>query len=151
MKGFVEEFKARQNSRRNMWIIKPGENSNRGRGIIVSNSLNEISEKVKNKKKSHIIQEYLSDLLLYQKRKFDIRAYCLVTQVCGVMRAYWYDEGYIRTSSEPFTTNTLAEPLVHLTNDAVQKHGPNYGKYEPANKVSYDQFEEYLKMNGLSN
>lgn len=107
----------------------------------MSSSLAEISEKVKNRRRTHIIQEYICNLLLYQRRKFDIRAYCLVTQVNGVMRAYWYQEGYIRTSSEPFTTNLLAEPMVHLTNDAIQKHGPNYGKYEPANKVSFDQFQ----------
>lgn len=129
MKLFSEEFKSRQSGKNNTWIVKPGENSNRGRGIIVSGSLQEISDKVRPKKRTHVIQEYLSNLLLYQRRKFDIRAYCLVTQVCGIMRAYWYEEGYIRTSSEPFTTNALAEPMVHLTNDAVQKHGPNYGKY----------------------
>ena len=43
----------------------------------------------------------------------------------------------------------LSNDIVHLTNDAVQKHGPNYGKYEPANKVSFDQFQSYLIDEGF--
>ena len=29
--------------------------------------------------------------------------------------------------------------MVHLNNDAVQKHGDNYGKFESANKMSLDE------------
>jgi hypothetical protein len=32
----------------------------------------------------------------------------------------------------------------HLTNDAVQKKMDNYGKYEDANKLSYDEFRAIL-------
>ena len=31
-----------------------------------------------------------------------------------------------------------------MTNDAVQKHLPDYGKYEKGNKLSYDDFEAYI-------
>jgi tubulin polyglutamylase TTLL1/tubulin monoglycylase TTLL3/8 len=34
--------------------------------------------------------------------------------------------------------------MVHLTNDAIQKHGENYGKYENGNKLSYDEIETYI-------
>lgn len=42
---------------------------------------------------------------------------------------------------------------VHLTNDAVQKNLPEYGKYEKGNKISYTEFERYLKreFNGKYN
>ena len=36
------------------------------------------------------------------------------------------------------------QPNVHLTNDAVQKWLPDYGKYEKGNKVSYEDFQAYL-------
>jgi tubulin polyglutamylase TTLL1/tubulin monoglycylase TTLL3/8 len=65
----------------------------------------------------------MSDLLLYQRRKFDIRTYILMTQVNGILKAYWYEEGYIRTSSELYQLNDLSNAMVHLTNDAVQKYG----------------------------
>lgn len=34
--------------------------------------------------------------------------------------------------------------FTHLTNDAVQKNGQDYGKYEKGNKVSYTDFQKYL-------
>lgn len=35
--------------------------------------------------------------------------------------------------------------MVHLTNDAVQKKGGSYGKFEDHNKLSYKEFELYLE------
>ena len=32
--------------------------------------------------------------------------------------------------------------MVHLTNDAVQKRGEGYGKFEKGNKVSYEEFSK---------
>jgi tubulin monoglycylase TTLL3/8 len=29
-------------------------------------------------------------------------------------------------------------------NDAVQKYGEDYGKYEPGNKISYADFQKFL-------
>lgn len=34
--------------------------------------------------------------------------------------------------------------MIHLTNDAIQKHGESYGKYEEGNKLSYAEFQRYL-------
>ena len=38
--------------------------------------------------------------------------------------------------------------MVHLTNDAVQKKGDNYGKFEKGNKVSYEEFSKFLESLG---
>lgn len=135
---------------KNLWIVKPGENSNQGCGIQVAESLEEIREMVRSKegagrKRSHIVQRYLMPLL-YNRRKFDIRCYVLVTSLQGVLRAYWYEEGYIRTSSKEFTLKNLKNRFVHLTNDAVQKKSEDYGKYENGNKVSFADFEKYLEV-----
>ena len=37
--------------------------------------------------------------------------------------------------------------FIHLTNDAIQKNSEKYGKYEPANKLSYTEFQRYLDNN----
>lgn len=66
---------------------------------------------------------------LYNKRKFDIRCYILITTVNGVVKGYWYNEGYIRTTSRQFNLKNLDNKLVHLTNDAIQKKGEDYGKF----------------------
>lgn len=71
----------------------------------------------------------------------------MVTSVNGLLKAYWYGEGYIRTSSYQYDLEDLDSPLIHLTNDAIQKYGDNYGKYEPDNKISYTEFQRYLDMN----
>ena len=49
--------------------------------------------------RTHILQEYIMPFL-YQKRKFDIRSYILVTSINGYQKGYWYQDGYIRTASK---------------------------------------------------
>lgn len=36
--------------------------------------------------------------------------------------------------------------MIHLTNDAVQKKGKDYGKYESCNKMGFRDFEDYLEV-----
>jgi hypothetical protein len=57
------------------------------------------------KNKSIILQSYITNPLLYNGRKFDIRAYMLLTIVNGKIRGYWYQEGYVRTSSYVWNIN----------------------------------------------
>lgn len=57
---------------------------------------------------------------------------------------YWYEEGYIRTSSKEFNLKQVNCKFIHLTNDAVQKKSEDYSKYESGNKVSYNEFQRYL-------
>ncbi len=58
-----------------------------------------------------------------------------MTSQNGINKAYWYNEGYIRTSSTLYSLRNLNNKMVHLTNDAVQKQSEDYGKYESGNKV----------------
>ena len=53
----------------------------------------------------------------------------MVTVVNGNLKAYWYSEGYLRTSSEYFSLDNLDNIFIHLTNDAIQKSGEKYNKY----------------------
>lgn len=61
----------------------------------------------------------------------------VMTATNGVIKGYWYKEGYVRTSSREFNVNDLENKMIHLTNDAVQKKGEEYGKYESGNKVHH--------------
>lgn len=38
----------------------------------------------------------------------------------------------------------IGDPEVHLTNDAIQQGSPDYGRYEPANKLNYAELQRYL-------
>lgn len=109
---------------KNIWIIKPGENTNCGNGIQVAKDYNEIisivteSNKI-NPKRTCIVQRYIHNPFLIHRRKFDIRTFALFTSVGGRTKAYLYEEGYIRTSSYEYDLSNLSDRLVHLTNDAV--------------------------------
>ena len=77
--------------------------------------------------------------LLIDKRKFDIRVFALFVAHAETnkLRGYFYQEGYLRTSSKEFDLTKIDNRLIHLTNDAVQKNSADYGKYESSNKLSY--------------
>jgi hypothetical protein len=152
----------------NVWLLKPS-NFNRGRGISVFSSIDQLKELVdsyqeaarahlradKPKVKAEpvkvpslkfVIQKYIERPLLINKRKFDIRMWVLMTQD---MQGFLYRQGYLRTSSEEFTLSKdrLASEYVHLTNNAVQKNGPMYGQFEDGNQLSFTHFQDYLDQN----
>lgn len=149
---FVSYFEApKPEDEKNVWILKPGENSNQGHDIVVCSEIEQIKAEMRNninpktgKKRTFILQKYLEKPFLYCKRKFDIRCYALVTSLNGVIQGYFYNEGYIRTSSKEFSLKNISDKFVHLTNDAVQKTAEDYGKFESGNKISFNDFQKYL-------
>lgn len=139
----------------NIWIVKPGENSNQGRDIALFNTIQQIKAEIRSQinlrtgqKRTFIIQKYIERPFLYYKRKFDIRCYALITSVNGVIQGYYYPEGYLRTSSREFSLKHVWDKYTHLTNDAVQKNSEDYGKFEHGNKISYGEFQRYLDSVG---
>lgn len=130
---------------KHLWIIKPGENTNRGCGITVCKDFDQIKNLVANtningNKRSYIIQKYIEKPLLYKNRKFDIRTFTLMCTINGNLQGYWYSEGYLRTSCREFSLKNVNNRYVHLTNDAVQKKLEDYGRYESGNKLNYAEF-----------
>jgi hypothetical protein len=53
------------------------------------------------------------------------------------MKGYFYNDGYLRTSSKEFSLDNLASRFVHLTNDAIQETSEEYGRFESGNKISF--------------
>ena len=146
--------KDRKNRMHNIWIVKPGENTNRGSGITVWREFEQIRSLIDtkivlkdNRLRSYIIQKYIERPLLINKRKFDIRCYGLVTSMNGNLWGYWYKDGYIRTASKEFSLKNVANKYIHLTNDAIQKRSDWYGKFEDGNKLSYKEFQKHFDFN----
>jgi tubulin monoglycylase TTLL3/8 len=76
---------------------------------------------------------------LISGRKFDVRAYAMLTSTNGLLKGFMYRDCYFRTSSKPFDLSNL-DRFIHLTNDAVQVNDEDYGKFENANKLSINDF-----------
>lgn len=141
----------RESKKRPLWIVKPGENSNRGNGITVCDMLEQIKDELRNdlhpttgEKRTFVIQKYIEKPFLIHKRKFDIRCYGMMTSINGIIQGYFYEDGYLRTTSTEYSTSDIGNPYIHLTNDAVQKYCDDYGRYENGNKLSYRDFQRYL-------
>ena len=129
-----------------MWILKPSA-MNRGRGIQVVRDVGPLRRTLlggsgeedgdhamgidcwKGRSMDMLAQRYLkAPMLVNGTRKFDIRAYCLVSQCDDTNVVAYYHEGYARVSLVDYTTTdaSLKNNLVHLTNIAIQKKHPDY-------------------------
>lgn len=146
-KAFEEAYSTCAETKKFVWIVKPGDFSNRGCGIRVYDSLENIRTRIRSKDKCWVIQKYLERPLLVHKRKFDIRSYCLVDMD---LKAYFYEDAYLRTTSEEWNLDDVGNKFAHLNNDAVQKNGANYGKFESANKLNLDEFQKYITSIGYN-
>ena len=86
--------------------MKPGENTNRGNGIDVCQTLKEIKKIIGQSEldpnRTFIVQKYIERPALYMQRKFDIRCFGMLTLVNGLLKGFTYDDGYLRTSSRLF-------------------------------------------------
>ena len=108
---------------------------NQGRGIQIFKNQKDIIDFIISKKPSSkwVVQKYIERPLLFKGWKFDIRVWALKT----LDHVYFYKEGYLRTSSTPFTLDIENNKNVHLTNNCFQKHLDNYGTFEPGNTISF--------------
>jgi hypothetical protein len=125
--------------------------------INLINSLNintEVKTKKKEKKKIHskitcfndvIVQKYLDNPLLYQKRKFDIRCYVLVD---GNLNVFFCREGHLKASSELYDINTKNK-FIHITNHSLQKKSSKFEQYEYGNEMSYSDFKKFMEEENI--
>ncbi|XP_064224248.1 polyglutamylase complex subunit TTLL1 isoform X4 [Aotus nancymaae] len=128
---FVEEFRKSPSS---TWIMKPCGKA-QGKGIFLINKLSQIKKWSRDSKTSsfvsqsnkeaYVISLYINNPLLIGGRKFDLRLYVLVSTY-RPLRCYMYKLGFCRFCTVKYTPSTseLDNMFVHLTNVAIQKHGP---------------------------
>ena len=81
-----------------------------------------------------VLQKYIEKPLLIGQRKFDIRLWVMIT---ADHKCYYFKEGYIRMSGQLYDITQHDNLFVHLTNNAIQKHGSNYGQFEEGNILSF--------------
>ncbi|MEQ2199932.1 putative tubulin polyglutamylase ttll1 [Xenoophorus captivus] len=129
---FVEEFRKNPSS---TWIMKPCGKA-QGKGIFLINKLSQIKKWSRDSrtstfvaassgKEAYVISLYIDNPLLIGGKKFDLRLYVLVTTY-RPLKCYMYKLGFCRFCTVKYTPSTseLENMFVHLTNVAIQKHGP---------------------------
>ena len=113
-------------------IIKPS-SSSQGKGIFLSNDLNEITEKCYDPAKgsqTFVVQKYIPNPYLIDNLKFDLRLYVLVTS-CNPLRIFLYEDGIARFAANDYEEGDL-DKHIHLTNYAINKTHENFVKAESA-------------------
>ena len=70
----------------------------------------------------------------------------MLTSFGGSLKGYFYEDGYVRTSCREFTLDDVCDKFVHLTNDAIQMHADDYGKFESGNKIAFNDFSKIVQM-----
>ena len=113
----IKERVPQKHCKRNMWLVKPA-NENQGKGIKIFSDLNSIIRFLESSIKFTywVIQKYLERPLLFKGRKFDIRMWAFAHSNSEL---YYYNEGYLRTSSETYTMDDTTNEYIHLTNNCL--------------------------------
>jgi len=44
----------------------------------------------------------------------------------------------------------ILDKFVHLTNNAIQRYGENYGNHENGNQLSFQDLEKYVEANNIN-
>ncbi len=122
-----------------LWIKKP-RNLSRGRGIDMVRHPATIPFD-----DEWIIQRYLSNPHLCQGRKYVLRCYVLVTSV-EPLRFYWYQDGFAKLASEPYSSDDLHNLYRHLTNPDINEENENADS--AVTFISFQRYREWLREEG---
>ncbi|NWX02854.1 TTLL5 polyglutamylase, partial [Caloenas nicobarica] len=134
---------------RGPWIVKPVASS-RGRGVYLINNPNQIVLE-----DNILVSRYISNPLLIDDFKFDVRLYVLVTSYDPLV-IYLYEEGLARFATVRYdqTSKNIKNQFMHLTNYSVNKKSGDYVSCDDpevedyGNKWSMSAILRYLKQEG---
>lgn len=110
------------NTSKKIYIVKP-EASCQGKGIFLTKALDGFIENER-----YVIQEYITNPLLIDKLKFDMRIYVLIAG-CNPLKVFLHKEGLGRFATEPYSqpnSKNLHNSCMHLTNYAINKNNENF-------------------------
>ncbi|NXM80397.1 TTLL5 polyglutamylase, partial [Oenanthe oenanthe] len=134
---------------RGPWIVKPVASS-RGRGVYLVNNPNQIVVE-----DNTLVSRYISNPLLIDDFKFDVRLYVLVTSYDPLV-VYLYEEGLARFATVRYdqASKNIKNQFMHLTNYSVNKKSGDYVSCDDpevedyGNKWSMSAMLRYLKQEG---
>ncbi|XP_030904596.1 tubulin polyglutamylase TTLL5 isoform X2 [Melopsittacus undulatus] len=134
---------------RGPWIVKPVASS-RGRGVYLINNPSQIvlGDNI-------LVSRYISNPLLIDDFKFDVRLYVLVTSYDPLV-IYLYEEGLARFATVRYdqASKNIKNQFMHLTNYSVNKKSGDYVSCDDpevedyGSKWSMSAMLRYLKQEG---
>ncbi|NXJ15132.1 TTLL5 polyglutamylase, partial [Odontophorus gujanensis] len=144
-----QEFCSTYSKDRGPWIVKPVASS-RGRGVYLINNPNQIVLE-----DNILVSRYISNPLLIDDFKFDVRLYVLVTSYDPLV-IYLYEEGLARFATVRYdqASKNIKNQFMHLTNYSVNKKSGDYVSCDDpevedyGNKWSMSAVLRYLKQEG---
>ena len=150
-----KKFKNYHYDPNDVWLLKPA------RGLMALGiQLVDNYDTIKNyKRHKYLVSRYVKDPLLINNKKFDMRAYILVTGM-NPLRIYFYRDGYIKIAVKDFTFNHkfIKDGCVHITTSDTNQEcydGKEY-KYDTdiydakSHFWSYMHFERYCAKRGIN-
>ncbi|XP_053330304.1 tubulin polyglutamylase TTLL5 [Spea bombifrons] len=134
---------------RGPWIVKPVASS-RGRGVYLVNSPSQVSTE-----DNMLVSRYISNPLLIDGFKFDVRLYVLITSYEPLV-IYLYEEGLTRFATVRYdrAAKNIKNQFMHLTNYSVNKKSGDYVSCDDpevedyGNKWTMSAMLRYLKQDG---
>lgn len=110
------------------FIVKPDAGS-QGEGIYL---IRDVQDYLVNNGRVNVCQEYLGDVFLIDRFKFDLRVYAVLKSV-EPLELYICKEGLARFSTVPYespTSKNLHETFMHLTNYSLNKRSSTFNRSE---------------------
>ena len=150
-----KKFKNYHYDPKDVWLFKPARDSF-ARGIHIIDNYSEIE---KSRSKNYLISRYIMNPMLIRNKKFDMRAYIIVTGM-NPLKIYFYKDGYVKIPVKDYTLDYkyIKDGCIHITTsdtNLVCFSGNEY-KYdtniydEPSNFWSYVFFERYCNRYGIN-
>ncbi|NXB22172.1 TTLL5 polyglutamylase, partial [Rhagologus leucostigma] len=144
-----QDFCSTYSKDRGPWIVKPVASS-RGRGVYLINNPSQIIVE-----DNILVSRYISNPLLIDDFKFDVRLYVLVTSYDPLV-VYLYEEGLARFATVRYdqASKNIKNQFMHLTNYSVNKKSGDYVSCDDpevedyGNKWSMSAMLRYLKQEG---
>lgn len=136
------------------WICKPAALSC-GRQVFVfqreeqmNDLLKEFYQNARNNPYStvfynRLVQKYIENPLLIDRRKFDIRTYLLCICTANDILFFAAQTGYLRLSMFEYDLNDLNQ-FIHLTNQTIQNKNQNFASVKDQTGMTMEEFNEYF-------
>lgn len=118
-----EQFSITTGKSKKVFIVKPAGGS-QGKGIFITRTLKDVEEL----SSAHVCQTYITNPLLIDNKKFDLRIYILITS-CNPLRVYIFKDGLVRICTEDYSRPTdmnLHKKFMHLSNYSINKMNKNF-------------------------